>query len=400
MLKISLRNVGPIYAYDFDVEKPIHLIYGKNNIGKSHAISIVYLILKNISTFFIHDTADFSSLWRDKFLVSFKNYIYTLFENMDNFKNKFNPSEDTSITLVTASFSIEIGFEKDFFIKNIAITNNKNLISTFKKVNRFVQNLHFLPASRSGLYQGLGAFAPLLAKISQARMYVKNLDISIPNLPEPVSDYFLALSSIKKQKPNKNIALQNIVNDIEKNIIKSTIQYNEEKQKIEYFDEHLQLRLDISQTSSMIAEIAPIVAYLKYRVGHGADQFILIDEPKMFLNPKNIQHIKEEHYALINTLFIEEPEAHLHPSVQVEMMRIFVALAKQNVHIVMTTHSDFMFNELTNLILADQIKPEQVASVHLVMTEKGSLDKGDMQATAEGIEDFNFSEVAEAMFLP
>jgi hypothetical protein len=39
-----------------------------------------------------------------------------------------------------------------------------------------------------------------------------------------------------------------------------------------------------------------------------------------------------------------------------------------------------------------------VASVHLVMTEKGSIDKGDMQATAEGIDDFNFSEVTEQLY--
>jgi predicted ATPase len=79
-------------------------------------------------------------------------------------------------------------------------------------------------------------------------------------------------------------------------------------------------------------------------------------------------------------------------------MEIFAEMANNGIKVIMTTHSDFMFNELTNLILGDKIKPEQVASVHLVMTEKGSIDKGDMKATAEGIDDFNFSEVTEQLY--
>ena len=82
----------------------------------------------------------------------------------------------------------------------------------------------------------------------------------------------------------------------------------------------------------------------------------------------------------------------------VAMMRIFAEMANSGIKVIMTTHSDFMFNELTNLILGDKIKSEQVSSVHLVMTEKGSVDKGDMQATADGIDDFNFSEVTAQLY--
>jgi hypothetical protein len=53
---------------------------------------------------------------------------------------------------------------------------------------------------------------------------------------------------------------------------------------------------------------------------------------------------------------------------------------------------------LSNLILDNKIKAEQVSSMHLVMTEKGSIDKGDMQATSDGIDDYNFSEVAENQY--
>jgi predicted ATPase len=76
------------------------------------------------------------------------------------------------------------------------------------------------------------------------------------------------------------------------------------------------------------------------------------------------------------------------------MMKVFVDLAKSGVKIVMTTHSDFMMNELSNLLLEKKIDADKVGSYHLVMGEKGSYDAGDMKATSEGIEDYNFTDVA------
>ena len=45
---IELQNFGPIKSFKFDTDKDIHAIFGKNNIGKSYAISAVYLILKGL----------------------------------------------------------------------------------------------------------------------------------------------------------------------------------------------------------------------------------------------------------------------------------------------------------------------------------------------------------------
>ena len=45
---IELQNFGPIKSFKFDTSKDMHAIFGKNNIGKSYAISAVYLILKGL----------------------------------------------------------------------------------------------------------------------------------------------------------------------------------------------------------------------------------------------------------------------------------------------------------------------------------------------------------------
>lgn len=47
-MKITLKDFGPISHFEFDLEKDLHVIFGKNNIGKSYAITAVYLILKNL----------------------------------------------------------------------------------------------------------------------------------------------------------------------------------------------------------------------------------------------------------------------------------------------------------------------------------------------------------------
>ena len=55
---IQLKNFGPIEHFEFDTEKQMHFIFGENNIGKSYAISAVYLILKNWKNIF-----DYNEFW-------------------------------------------------------------------------------------------------------------------------------------------------------------------------------------------------------------------------------------------------------------------------------------------------------------------------------------------------
>lgn len=60
----------------------------------------------------------------------------------------------------------------------------------------------------------------------------------------------------------------------------------------------------------------PIVAYLKYIVKQGNNRI------KATMNAASI-------------IFIEEPEAHLHPLNQIKLMKSFTRLAKSNVKLVM-----------------------------------------------------------------
>ena len=78
--------------------------------------------------------------------------------------------------------------------------------------------------------------------------------------------------------------------------------------------------LAMAQSSSMVGEIAPLVLYLKSGIGYG------------------------------DTLFIEEPEAHLHPAAQRAMAEILAAMVRAGIRVVITTHSDWMLSTIANIV--------------------------------------------------
>ena len=45
-MKIKIINFGPMKKFEVDLSRDLIVIYGKNNIGKSYAMSVVYLLLK------------------------------------------------------------------------------------------------------------------------------------------------------------------------------------------------------------------------------------------------------------------------------------------------------------------------------------------------------------------
>ncbi len=358
-MQLKIKNFGPIRSFDLDLSKKFTIIFGKNNIGKSYAISLAYLILKNLLRFG-YETNDANLA---EFGESLRESFYATYEELGNMTNRFSKK---GMSLLLCTDELELAMELNG--KNLSF-HNMSLLKDKVAGSLDISHIHYLPASRSGLYQALSAFSQIFAELSKSRGFLKK-KVDIPSIPEPVSDYFLGLSTIRRRETRNNNQILRVVREMEKDILKGEVMFNEETKRMFYKPCHTDLSLDMSLTSSMVSELSPLVSYLKYVVAF-ADETSLI--------------------------FVEEPEAHLHPEGQVRLMEIFAELVRSNVRMVMTSHSSHMFNKMNNLILDKKIDPNTTGTVVFRETDVGSV--GTYVSMDElGADDENFLDVAEKLF--
>jgi predicted ATPase len=112
------------------------------------------------------------------------------------------------------------------------------------------------------------------------------------------------------------------------------------------------------------------------------------------------------------SVFVEEPEAHLHPRAQSSLAKIISRAVNMGKNVIVTTHSDYLISALNNLIALSQLPkrrlkrlgytkeevlpPESVAA-YLVRTEGDKAVVEKLQVTREGIPEDEFAKVAEEL---
>ena len=462
-MKIQISNFGPIDFLEFDIDKGLHLIYGKNAVGKSYAANCIYCLLKNLSPIVTNNIqhgdfsielqksthtaiADLSNGKTVDLSVQYTSFINeklklhiaqgleislnNTFPSLTNLSNKYsnNPFKIEVISTSNESISFEprgnslLAFyhnlnQESIFVKKVSdkkydLFSNENIIGTAtnptlinafitgyaltkvqsitSKLSANIKDVYFIPAGRSGLHQTINAWGPIIAEISQYRFQLKNKKLEIPALTEPISDYFLDLSTINAAASNPSF--DKIIQKIEENVLKGTVFYDEHSQQIYFRPKGLDLNLSLSETSSMAAEIAPIVIFLKHILNNRHSN-------------NNTAHQVQEHapnYAVTQSkqdiIFIEEPEAHLHPETQVALLEILAELSTMGIKIFMTSHSNYMFNKMNNMLLDGRLDKDNVAVCHLIDGAGGSIKNADMTVTADGVNDDNFQNISKMLY--
>jgi len=442
-MEIKILNFGPIKEFEFDLSKDLILIYGKNNIGKSYSMAVVYLLLKNLSNI---DRFRLSEITRDTVeknekrvkvqlseekecrLTKTVNDIIkdilngAISENLDNsFKNTFGEpvrlknyksKQPPVIRFTISNYTIHLSIEEKIKIKEFSL--NKEVAGKFsrdkdegraelkqdifeldfpkskdspgplhpfiddrirvmtERIDKEIGAIYFFPAGRTGLEIGLQSLFPIFAELSKKRSRITER-IDLPIMAEPIADYILQLSEIDSQLTGQNKYLD-IAALIEKKILKGEVGFDPRKKRLTYRPIDSELTLDMSFVSSMVSELSPIVGFLKYILGS-----------------------KTGDADIKPVIFIEEPEAHLHPEAQVQLVDIFVKLAEAGVKLIITSHSNYMFNKLTNMVIGKTLHLSMFAPVILKDTGAGSIGKS-MEADSLGIEDENFMDTADALY--
>ena len=131
----------------------------------------------------------------------------------------------------------------------------------------------------------------------------------------------------KRARPNEGINY--LANALESDVLAGQIIMNPSPTgypEFLYRPQGTEQDMRLTRSSSMVSELAPLVLFIRGLVRPG------------------------------DTLIIEEPEAHLHPAAQAQMAATLARLVRAGVRVLVTTHSDFMLQEIGNLMRVGMLK--------------------------------------------
>lgn len=447
-VEISVRNFGPIAEADLDL-RPLTVFVGPSNTGKTYLSVLIYALQR-----IFEDFLDFPSLYISRLLGYGLRYDLTDKEILQAVLNKLNSDQPFKFSdlpkvvreqaqsklknLDVDGDNLETEFQRCFDIGSIselirACTGQKDETTVSLIVNEEHQNLwffktgiskseitmdgeinenttifsedwfpstrrigfeylserfvqrrsntekpYYLPAARSGIMQSHRVIASsLIARSTRAGLET----LEVPTLSGIVADFMEELILYREETGPDN-EINHIANALESDVLGGEIILKPSPTgypEFLYRPQGTEQDMRLNRSSSMVSELAPLVLFLRGLVQPG------------------------------DTLFIDEPEAHLHPAAQAQMAATLARLVRAGVRVLVTTHSDFMLQEIGNLMRVGMLKeknalkketndwllPEEVGAWHF---QKDQPVKEIQFDHTVGIEPEDYEDVAESLY--
>ena len=197
-------------------------------------------------------------------------------------------------------------------------------------VGTLMRPAHYLPATRAGV---INTHQPLVRSlIASATRPPTHDEASQPVLSGVYGDFLERLVGLGGSLTQIESPDISVSERLEQDILCGAIRIESNPvgyPSFFYRPNGWQRDLPLMNASSMVSELAPVVLYLRHIVQPG------------------------------DTLIIEEPETNLHPQAQVEVTRVLAAAVKAGIRVVITTHSEWVLEELANLVRMSELSPER-----------------------------------------
>jgi len=185
----------------------------------------------------------------------------------------------------------------------------------------------YLPADRTGVMHAHSVVVSAL--IENAPTAGLRPTTRMPMLSGILADFLEQLIEIDQPPYRRKKSNHDRSKPIEEAILRGSVHVDRSSAtnypRFTYRPEGWKHDLPLMNASSMVSELAPVVLYLRHLVGPG------------------------------NVLIVEEPESHLHPAMQVEFTRQLARLVKSGVRIIVTTHSEWLLEELANIVRRSKV---------------------------------------------
>ena len=454
-IHLNVKNFGPIEKAEIDL-RPLTVFVGESNTGKTYLAALIYALHKNFGGISQFTWADFATSYFD-FTYRFRSRsqsqqeasekeILEILEKLNTLGRPFKFSDLPQQATIRAQarltdqedfpdelircFDFETvsklirftgsqnnkmkvslsihdqnqtywGFEVQDTGSGPTITGHINpdtvLLDARRKtefdeiadVEGLFRNLrtrrlrtvdsYYLPAARSGIMQSRDLLATALIKRA-TRIGLDRLEVS--TFSGMIGDFLEQIVNYKERKRSSS-SIHRVAEQLETELLEGRIEVkrptSEAYPKFLYRPDQAGEALRMSHSSAMVSELAPLVLFLRGIVEPG------------------------------DLLIIEEPESHLHPDLQTKIAYILARLVRVGVHVLITTHSNWLLQQIGNLIRegelqklgeptsesADYLKKEEVGAWQFYKNEPVKELTFDL---IEGIEPEDHLDIAEDLY--
>lgn len=476
-VSIELKNFGPILNGKLEL-KPLTVLVGPNNSGKSHAAMLLYALWRSFSRIgavpeamglgmnladVIERCPDISRqlplLQPDEFLTIPEDLGQMVWDRLSKrfFHEVFGPElgrafgvplselitigrRKSRLHIHLGPYDLQVGWRADHLeieripryrpgAKKIAFHVRSREES---KTSRWVQSntyddgdvTHVVLYPRIPERQTEAAYRAVIDKVSEDLVcemfhglerdcfYLPAARSAVLQILGPLEVAIIDQWALGKREPTDHSRMQGVVSDFLVSVVRVL---RSPGQKSEFYDlahefedEILSGRVDLvgisrpdghaitfssrgavfplHRVASSVSELAPFFLYLQYVVRSG------------------------------DILIVEEPESHLHPAAQRILAECLVRLIRSGLFVVLTTHSDFLLEQLNHFIMMHSLppsgrpkarrtkesflRPDEVAA-HVLQYDQESKGyrMANLEVTPEdGIPEDEFVKVQESLY--